>query len=251
MLKCFVLFLILSVPVCSFAQLEKFENESEVTSIKTGGNTNVQTYSLKSTSKLIYDKYIFTFSGHYFLSLFRTVDNNGDTVDQESARNWDFSAKGERDLNKRLNVFTGIRYEGNEFSGFTQRDNYDIGGKYKIINTDKEKFFTELGYRYSVERLTEPNSDGDDILFDNKGRLYIEYKKTVNEALSYTLWVEYLPNFSRPEDYLVNFEPSLSVLLTSIFSLKVSLVGNYDNRPGIEGNKNLDYTNATTLIARF
>ena len=233
------------------AAIEKVKNESELTFIQTGGNSNVESYNLKTATSILTQDYTFSLSGHYFLSTYEKEDENGSLQDIESARNWDIALKGERNLSKRFNAFSQVQFEGDKFSGYTQRDNYDIGGKYKIITTDKENLFVELGYRYTVERKAEPAEDEDSIKYDNKGRLYAEYDKKISEALSSKFWIEYLPNFTEEEDYIISFEPSLSVLLNNIFSLKMAYKGIYDNQPNIEGNKYLDFNYTTSLIARY
>lgn len=173
---------------------KKVKNESELSFIQIGGNSNVENYNVSTKTQLTEDKFIYTLGGSYFLSLYESTDEDGDTVDVESARNWIASLKLERDLNKRVNIFTQVLMEGDKFSGFTQRDNYDLGAKYKIIQTDKNQFFFELGYRYSVERLVEKNDDNESILYANKARLFIEYNKDRSKSLSYKTWIEYLAN---------------------------------------------------------
>ena len=111
---------------------------------------------------------------------------------------------------------------------------------------------TEAGYRYTVEKLTvaEDGTGGEDQDF-SKLRFYYEIDKKVTKTFSYKFWTEYLPNLDEPEDYIITFEPSIAVVLDDTFSLKVAYKGIYDNQPNIEGNEYLDYTQTTSLIAKF
>ena len=98
----------------------KFSNESEVSIIETGGNSNVETYNGKTLSRFEGKKSIYKISGHYIVSFFETEDENGETIKAESARNWDIMGKYERKFTKRINGFTALQYEGDVFSGFKQ-----------------------------------------------------------------------------------------------------------------------------------
>lgn len=240
--------ILLLLPSLVFAAGYSFENESQLSIVKTGGNSELSTYSLQTDTTGTKDKSSLSFGGHYTLGT--GEDNNGDQV--ESARNWDIHTRFAYQFNKKLGSYVGVKYEGDEFSGFDQRDNYDAGMKYIIKETDKVKMLTEAGYRYTVERLTEADdgSGGEDNDF-SKLRFYYEVDRKVSKTFSYKFWTEYLPNLDVPEDYIISFEPSVSVVIDDNFSLKVSYKGVYDNQPNIEGNEYLDYIQTTSLIAKF
>lgn len=247
--------LLLSVLLFAFSftafSQTKFSNESEISSIQTGGNSKVETYNLKTLSKWNKEKSTYSFGGHYTLSASEQVDDNGDEEKITSARNWDANVKYERELTKAFSFFSAIIYEGDEFSGIDQRENLDIGAKYYFTKTDKTTSFSELGLRYSVEKRTTRDEDNEDKFNFSKGRVYYEVDHKYSETVSYKFWLEYLPNFTDSEDYLVSYEPSIAVVLTNMFSLKVAYKSSYDNVPNIEGNENTDYTFTTSLIAKF
>ncbi len=227
------------------------KNESELSIIQTTGNTEVSTYNAKTKTTLEFEKYITTLGGHYFLSFYQDEDENGDNVNIESAKNWDYYAKLERTLTKKVNGFVQVQIEGDKFSGYTQRNNHDFGGKFKFIQTKKKSFFSELGLRYTVEYKDDVDQDEDGIKKSNKGRVYFEFSESLNETLSYKLWLEYLPNFTEGDDYMINYEPSLSVLLSNTFSLKLSYNSAYDNVPADSENEKHDIKYTTSLIARY
>ena len=232
------------------AEIKNLRNESQLSMIKTGGNTNVQAYNVKTQTKFDIGKYVYTLSGHYFLSLYEIVNGAGKTVDVESARNWDLAMKTEKVLNERYNIYSQVQMEGDKFSGYNQRDNYGFGTKYKIIQTKEERFYTEIGYRYSVEHKTTTSENTNPVVISNKGRLYLAYEKQHSKALSYKTGLEYLPNFTDGVDYMVSLDPSFTLLLTNIFSLKFSYKGTYDNSPADENNK-IDFKYVSTIIAKY
>lgn len=169
----------------------------------------------------------------------------------ESARNWDVKAKYEHTLTKYIDGFLAIQYQGNEFSGYKQRENIDLGAKYILKNTDKTQSFFELGARYTIEMKVVRDDKNEDVFNFSKGRLYYEIVHKKSEDLSYKFWIEYLPNFTESEDYLITYEPSVAFILSNTFSLKTAYKAMYDNLPNIEGNKYTDYTFTTSLLAKF
>lgn len=230
----------------------KFSNESEVSLIQTGGNSSVETYNAKTLSKWAKEKRTYSFGGHYTLgSSEQTDETSGDKETVESARNWDVMAKYEQVLSGKLSGFVALQYEGDEFSGFKQRENVDLGAKYTITNSDKTKSFAELGARYTIERKVVRDDEDEDVFNYTKARLYYEIAYKKSETLSYKFWVEYLPNFTESEDYLITYEPSIAYVLTSTFSLKTAYKAVYDNLPNVDGYENTDYTFTTSIIAKF
>lgn len=245
--------LFLYFPLVVFAQDSNWSNESELSIVQTGGNTSLETYNVKSESSLKKDKRIYSAGGHYTLGAGEVEDQNDSTkkVKEETARNWDAHFKYEQVLSKKVNGLFAIMYEGDEFSGYKQRENYDLGAKYKINQSDEFSSFVELSLRFTTERTLIRNTDDEDVFNDNKGRFFYEFKKDANTGLSYRLWAEYIKNFTRSDDYLVNFEPSVAFTLSNTFSIKMAYKGMYDNEPATEGNKYMDWQYTTSLLAKF
>ena len=246
------MFKILLFLIPSLVQASTFSNETELSFISSGGNTKTSTYNLKTSSTFESDKlWQLGLGGHYLLTTSEVENENNETITQESARNWSIFLKPEKNLNKRLSLFSQVQYEGNKLAGYLQRDNYDIGGKYYFTNIDKEKFFIELGYRYTSERQYNLETRETKNKYLNKSRLYTEYKNSLDKTLSYKFWIEYLPNFTQEEDYIIKAEPSLSILFNNIFSMKLAYQAVYDNEPISSENEYLDYTYTTSLIIKL
>jgi len=251
MQKIIVLFLVF-ININTYGQIT---NETEISLLQSGGNSVVETYNSKTEFTLKKEKRVYSFGGHYTLSSSEKIDDSGEKETVESARNWDAHARYEQELSKHINGFSALQYQGDEFSGYKQRQNIDFGGKYIFKKTDQINSFIELGLRYTVEKTTKRDEDDEDEFNYSKGRLYYEFSNKVSNALFYKFWVEYIPNFSESEDYLLSAEPSLSFVLSETFSLKTGYKGIYDNQPALndagEKNKYLDYIFTTSLIAKF
>lgn len=230
--------LILAAMLMASQAFAQFTNESQYALLQTGGNSQVQTQNAKTTNAYKWDMNQVGFGGHY------TYGESSETV---SARNWDVNSKYERELNKHLSIVGGEVIEGNRFTGIKTRYNTDIGAKHYFLRDDVQILFTELSYRYSIEDRYSPIEN----VYDNKGRSYNEYSHKYSETVQYKVWLEYVPNFTDGKDYLVNGEASVTTILTSVFSLKVAYLGNYDNLPATSDLKNYDYATTTALVAKF
>jgi putative salt-induced outer membrane protein len=243
--------ILLLLPVIAIAET-KFKNNSEVTIIETGGNSSVETYNGKTLSTWEKEKRSYSLGGHYTLGYNEVTDTNtGDKEKVESVRNWDVNVRYEQILSKRFSGFSILQYEGDEFAGYKQRENVDLGAKYLITKTDKLNSFAELGARYTIEKTTQRNDDNEDVFNFTKGRLFYEVSYKQSESLSYKFWAEYLPNFTKSEDYIISYEPSVAFVLSKTFSLKTAYKSVYDNEPNIEGGESTDYTFTTSLLASF
>lgn len=227
------LFILFSFP--SFAQLT---HESELAYLQSGGNSDVQTGNAKTTNIYKWTLNQVRFGGHY------TYGESDDTV---SARNWDANARYERELGPHLSATAGEVIEGNRFTGIKTRYNSDAGVKYYYIKSDMKNFFSEVGYRYTIEDRYSPIEN----VYDNKGRLYNEFNQKVSETFQWRVWLEYIPNFTAGTDYLINGEISGTSIINSVFSLKVAYTGMYDNLPATPELKNYDYATTTSLVAKF
>lgn len=212
-------------------------HESEVSLINVTGNTTSESYSAKQRTQYIFqDANTLVASGRYLNSRANGV---------ETARSWDASGRYERALSAMQSAYLGHGAESDVFNGYIQRDNSDVGGKHFFIKSDAMNWFAELGYRYTKELNIVAGTT-----YSNYGRLYTEVEHKQNEALSYKLWVEYLPNFTTSDAYLMNAEPSINVMLSQVFSLKTAYLVKYRNQVA-PGEDRADTTFTTSLVAKF
>ncbi|WP_413585710.1 YdiY family protein [Bdellovibrio sp. HCB274] len=213
-----------------------FKGEAEAGAILITGNSDSENYAAKAKASYQQEKNIYSTFGQYI----RTEANN-----VESARNWNFGVRYDRELTDYLGVFASQKVESDVFAGYTQRDSTDIGLKYWLTKGDKFNWSTEAGYRYSKQQNVSIGTSYDQML-----RLYTEINTQIDKAFSFRYWLEYLPNMTNPDGYQVNTEASINVMLNSIFSLKLAYLLQYQNEPPPPG----EYDTTTTtlnLVAKF
>ncbi len=232
-MKLFVLLsLILAAP--AWATLT---HESELAMLNTGGNSDLQSYNAATKNKYSFTKDALLFGGHY---------TYGEAEGALSARNWDVNSQYEFGLTEKISMILGEIVEGNRFQDVKARYNSDLGAKYALVKNDKQNWFFEAAYRYTVEdRYVAEN------VYQHKARAYTEWNKKYSETLQWELWLEYVPNFSNGHDWMMTGEASATAILTSMFSLKVAYKGLYDNLPANPDLKNYDYITTTSLVAKF
>ncbi|MBD65578.1 MAG: hypothetical protein CME62_10245 [Halobacteriovoraceae bacterium] len=254
-MKFFIFCLVL--PTFLFAQGTKakdfkFKSQSGLSMIQTTGNAEVETYNLDTETSWKKTKRIYTLKGNYTLGYAEEVnEDTGEENKVETARNWAIELKYEQIMSDWFSGFLATSMEGDEFAGIERRNNYDIGVKQYLVQTDNTTSFAEVGYRYTNELRTEDDEDGDRRFIFNKGRVYYEISHKKSEDLSVKFWVEYLPNFTRSEDYIISYEPSVSYILSEVFSLKTAYKNRYDNEPNAEDFEKTDTQLTTSIIAKF
>jgi putative salt-induced outer membrane protein len=223
----------------SFAQEipnNKFTDESELALVSVSGNSSSNNVSAKQSNSYTFGKNTVKASGHYL----RTQSSG-----VETARSWDLMGRYERVLYDSLSAYTGYGADSDPYAGYVQRDNYDIGLKYDLIHSTAQNWWVEAGYRYSKILTTVEEN------YTNFGRTYMEYNLTLDNTYSIRYWIEYLPNFTDPEAYFINTEPSFSIQLTKILSLKASYLIQYHNELIKAGEVRTDTTFTTSLVAKF
>lgn len=192
-------------------------SELEMGLVTTQGNSSNETYNIKALTDTRIQDFDFKVSGRYLRARTQGV---------ETARNWEYGARTEKSVSEDFAAVFGVKSESNTFAGYLQRDSADLGGRYKIDDREEQKAAVELGYRYTITQvLTSGNT------FENFGRLYGEYARTLPEIGTFKYWIEFLPNFTVNSRYLVNTEASLAIPFIKNFSFKISYLVKYQNEP--------------------
>lgn len=217
-----------------------YSNESQAAVVRTTGNSDTQSYSLKQLSSYVHEKDTYKATGSYLKT------SAGGT---ETALKWDGGLRYERLLSAKWSAYIGESVESDKFAGYMQKYNSDIGAKYQISKTEKFETLAELGYRY-----VHQNNLGGTQTHYNSIRSYLEALYKINVTNSAKVWVEYLPNLDNSDDYQANAEASLSSAINTTFSLKVAYLVKYDNVPAgaaLSAGKYTDTTLTTALVAKF
>jgi putative salt-induced outer membrane protein len=215
-----------------------WKDSSEAGVVVTSGNSKTMSYNLKSSTQYLFDLNTLQLDGSYLQSR-----NKGVT----SAQSWLIGLRFERALSNQWSAFLGQSLEGDRFSGFFQRYNTDLGAKYFLYKLDKDiLWFAEAGYRFSRENSTNGTSKN-----AQKARLYSEAEKFWSKSTSTKLWVEYIPNFTVSQAWLLNGEASVSSALDSTFAVKSAYLVKYNNNPASSGVLKTDTVFTTSLVAKF
>lgn len=233
-MKLLLAIVLLSMSLVAHAQLT---NESELGIASANGNTKTQTYTFKQLNDYKWEKNVLSFKSRYL---------NARANGIETARYFMLGLRYEKELSNHFGLFAGETFEKDKFAGIDVRLMTDAGGKYRFIDSDMTKFFSELGYRYMHEERLD-----DSFAFSNYGRIYTEWEHKWNLNFSTKYWAEYLPNISDPKDWQFNTELSLAAVLNSIFSLKSGILLRYDKLPAPGIVYNTDTLFTTALVAKF
>lgn len=233
-MKALFLILFFVISPLGYAQLT---NESEVGVAAANGNTKTQTYTIKQLNDYKWETNILAFKGRYL---------NAKANGVETARYIMGSLRYEKIVSSRFSFFTGETLEKDKFVNIDKRLVFDLGGKYRFIDTEISKWFSELGYRYmSEERLDETYA------YSNYARIYTEWEQKWNASFSTKYWAEYLPNITDNKDWQFNTEFSLAAMLNSIFSMKTGILVRYDHFPAPGILNKTDTLFSTALVAKF
>lgn len=219
-----------------FAHAE-FTSEDEITFITSGGNTNNKTYEFSSKNSYQWPKNKITLSGSY------SYGESDEIVDDE---NWNALLRFDHDLSSRLDLFFADYIESDRFKGFWTRNNIDAGLQYKLVQKEKFKAVVEAGFRYTRENFVQDEPDN----HEQKLRFYGETSYEFNKGMNFKYWLEYIPSLENSDNYIVNMEPSLLMLINKTLSLKTGVKWEYENEP-VDARDQHDYKTTISLIAKF
>lgn len=236
---------LLSAFFISTTVLAEWDHSSELGVVIATGNTESRTENAKHESKVNWaEKNTFKAFGSY-IHTFTEVD-----ATETDFEIWDFGGRYDRKVSKKVSLFFGNSWEGNRDAGYSYRTNIDLGAKYDFYKDSKHDYFnTEAGYRFTYEEKTPGSSPASER--KHIARVFFGYGKEFREGVHFKWWVEFLPDLSETENIEINTEPSLSVALTDLLSLKVAYLIKYDNVPATDGNERLDSLYTTTLVANY
>ncbi len=233
-MKFFIGIFILCMTTASWAALS---GESELSLIKSGGNSVAETFGIKSKGALtLLKKHVVALSGEY---------NYAQSENITSKENWNIAAKYDYKLTERVSGYFGALVESDRFKGISRSYNGDLGLAMEIYHSDKQQLKGEAGYRYTAEKSVLNGYE-----HYSKARLFLEYNWELNNNVRAFYEIEYLPNFTESDDYLVNMTPGVEVVLAKELFLKLSYDWKYDNMPE-EGKVKADYALKTSLLAKF
>lgn len=240
--SCFFLFFGFSFSGAFAEEGKPWKNESQVSAVKTDGNSESESYSIKQATSYTHSKSTHKINGSYLES---SSVNATTGQDEETARKWDLGVRTERVLNDKWMGLLGYLVESDKYAGYQQKHNTDVGAKYIVAKEEHYEVLSEAGFRY----IHQNNADGSQN-HANAARIYLEGLYKINPTNSTKIWIEHIPNFEESNDYQTNAEASLSSAINTTFSLKVAYLVKSDNLPE-PGKEKTDTTFTTALVAKF
>jgi putative salt-induced outer membrane protein len=225
-----------------------FKGESEASAIVVSGNVDTETYGAKT-------KNMWLFSENDLALIFGSYLQSK-SAGTETAKAWTAGLRYDHTFIKdELTGFVQHMAEHDPYNGvFIQRNSSDIGAKYYFVKNDNLMWLGEFGYRYSsIYQGVRPNAAGVSVVEDynvNYLRGFTEVSNKFNAAVSGKLWFEYLSDLEHSDRSLWNTEASVSVVMTSILSLKTAYLVNH-NEGAISPLKKDTTTWTTALVANY
>jgi putative salt-induced outer membrane protein YdiY len=196
-----------------------FHDESEAGIVVTGGNSSTQSYNFKTLTAYDWEQNTVKLSGKYLNTSANSIN---------TAQYWTLGLRYERSLLDHLSVFAAQAIESDVFSGYLQRYNSDLGGKYYIYKEDAFYWDVEAGYRYTIEN-----------------------RFTGHKTFSTKADVEFLPNLTTSSDYQINTDISVNAALNDVFAIKVGYGIKYRNTLITPAIYNTDSQFTTALVAKL
>jgi putative salt-induced outer membrane protein len=184
------------------------------------GNSENQSASaaLELKDKVDQWTHTFGFAGNY--------GNDGDTT---TAQRWELRGQTQYDFTPRAYWFGAGRYEDDRFSAYDFQASLSGGLGYKIIDTDRTKFWVQGGPGYRYAEYQDNGGSEDGVIF--RGDLGFEHQLTDTTKVVERFLVE----TGSANTYLQN-DLGLEVTITGALGLRVGyqVRHNTDVLPGIE-----------------
>jgi putative salt-induced outer membrane protein len=214
--------LCLALALCAAATpaLADWTGKGDVGASFASGNTENTAASANLELKNTLDKWQHTvgFAGNY-----------GHDGDDKTAQRWELRGQTQYTFTERAYSFGAARYENDEFSQYDYQATISGGLGYKIIDTERTKFWVQggPGYRYAVLRTTDESEDG--VIF--RGDLGFEHQLTDTTKIVERFLVE----AGSDNTYLQN-DLGLEVTISGALGLRVGyqVRHNTDVEPTVE-----------------
>ncbi|MFH1283894.1 MAG: DUF481 domain-containing protein [bacterium] len=222
--------------MCVMAEEKTWTWDTEAGYVKTTGNS--RSTSANAGMKFInkWKDYLLTLKGNH-------ISANQDK--KQSAESYSASEKLDRLLNKKLYIYELLGWEKDRFAGIDRRYNGQLGGGYKIFNTQKHKLDGELGADYTDEKYLNGTDDNFSSWIANLKYVYIFTDKS-----DFSQEVEHIQSFDDADDRRTNSITSLTAALNNKLALKIAYIVKYDRAP-VPGFKKTDTILTSSIILKL
>jgi len=216
-------------------------HESELGIVIVGGNNKSQTINSKHKSQAIRQKNSIKINVRYLTN---------SQKDAQPTRVWSSALRFDRKHTKQLGSYLGILGEGDQAAGYDYRTGAELGSRLNFLKDKNGSSLNgELGYRFIYEKSADNSNPAD--TRSHFLRIYNSWERIWNDNFLSNIWLEVLPDISDFDNLQINFESSISVVLTKKFSLKLAYLLKFDRSPPIADIEKYDFLYTTTLVAKF
>ncbi len=229
----------ISVAVDQITDLEKGKDWSihtELSFVKTAGNTDTETISLKFdiSNKGIENKFFVKGSGLY-----------AKTDEKESAARLDLKGRWERMFTERFFSFLTTGFLTDKFSGYEYRINGGPGIGYYLLYSERYELKILTSILFYKDREFNPPFKEDSY---TSSEIETFFKFEILENLSFKSYLSYSISLNEPEKYFITGDASIEVSINSYISMGVGYQIYYQNKLPDPSVKRLDTTFLTSLI---
>lgn len=218
------------------AQDNNWTFRTELSYVKTSGNSSAETAAAKIEVALKEDTNRFHIKVHYIRSL------NDGVARVEKLMG---ESKYEHIFSGSFFGYIGMDYLRDRFAGFKHRLSVGPGFGFDIVNTKKHILKVYLSAVYFYEKYSADTLASEQF-FSSKAGLSYEWK--IRENIFVKSLTNFALSFKNSDKYYINQEITLEVAMTNKLSLGISYVLNYQNLPSLDDIKRTDTTFHTSLI---
>ncbi len=217
---------------------KSWSNETELSYVETGGNTEVSNLSAKNR---------LTWQVARKLKLeWSAAALTGKTDGDRTAERYTSEVRAQYAQTERF--FTAF-YGGwlrDKFAGIDHRYYCGPALGYVFLETPKHHLSMEGGLDYVSESYID-HTDSEYV----RGRWFGKYTYTFTEKTRFSQSLEYLHDCEDSDNYAVNSETAVTTALSDVISLKTSYTINYDNEPVPKDLETTDRTLAMAILVNF
>jgi putative salt-induced outer membrane protein len=204
----------------SSAALADWTGKAELGGSFASGNSENESVNTALAVNYVVDKWQHTlgFAGNY--------GNDGEAT---TAQRWELRGQTQYDFTDRAYGFGAARYEDDRFSSYDYQASLSGGLGYKIINSDRTKFWVQGGPGYRFAELRDTGESEDGLIF--RGDLGLDHQFTDTTKLVERFLIE----TGSDNTYLQN-DLGLEVTISGALALRLGyqVRHNTDVQPGIE-----------------
>ncbi|MFH1943418.1 MAG: DUF481 domain-containing protein [bacterium] len=234
---CFIFMLMFLTGV--YGQEKKRDIQLELSYVKTGGNTDTETFSSKLDAEGT------GLGNRYFLTgmLLRTKDDG-----KEKTNNFTSGLRIERTLSGRLFAFIGIHFIRDRFEGYEYRFSVGPGMGFDILRGERHTMKGLCSILYYRDKTIIQASDFN-VFASLKPSLQYEWK--IKKDVIFKNHLGYNWSLKQREKYFVFMENSLQIGLSGRISIGIGYLLKYQNLVPAPEIKKTDTSLLTSLIVHF